>query len=532
VKFCLSIHLLLSAFHGRRDGDLPEWPPSPLRVFQSLVSVAGARGNGELPARFRSALTWLEKQPAPAIIAPTAVSSAGYSLSVPNNAMDVVARAWVRGNYSDSGDASPATHRTMKRVRPTLLPDNCSVHFLWSLPEPMPDAVGVQLEALAELACSLSALGWGIDVAVGSARALSDEAADELTGVRWIPDTASAEDGLRIPNEGTTNELIDRHGLFVSRLSGEGLKRPPPISAYRIVDYRSAYSGRGYAVAAFSLLKSDASGFRVFNPVLRTSTVVEMVRGAAERSANRAGWSEGRIATVVLGHAEPREASKHSPVRTGRFAWLPLPSLEVRGKGGLRTVGGIRRILVTSFDLGIEDEIEWARKAISGEELIRADGSSEGFLSTLPKSDPIIREYLKPSTTWATVTPVVLPGYDDPNHYRRQLRDAALAAEERKSLLARIQHRVDGLLRKAIVHSGLSRELAARAELRWQTVGFLPGTDLAGRYAVPDHLRRFPRLHVKISWRDADNRKVVIPGPVCIGGGRFYGLGLFAPVGG
>jgi CRISPR-associated protein Csb2 len=53
---------------------------------------------------------------------------------------------------------------------------------------------------------------------------------------------------------------------------------------------------------------------------------------------------------------------------------------------------------------------------------------------------------------------------------------------------------------------------------------------LAERYGVPDHLKRFPRLHVMIQWRDAQGNPIQIAGPICIGGGRFYGLGLFATV--
>jgi CRISPR-associated protein Csb2 len=98
-------------------------------------------------------------------------------------------------------------------------------------------------------------------------------------------------------------------------------------------------------------------------------------------------------------------------------------------------------------------------------------------------------------------------------------------------LLDRIAQRIDGLLRKAIMHCGLSQALAEHASIEWRGNAFWPGSELASRYAVPDHLRRFPRLHVKISWRDGNDLPVAIPGPICIGGGRFYGLGLFAAVG-
>jgi len=43
ATFRLSIRLLDGAFHGRGDGGEPEWPPSPLRAFQSLVCAAARR---------------------------------------------------------------------------------------------------------------------------------------------------------------------------------------------------------------------------------------------------------------------------------------------------------------------------------------------------------------------------------------------------------------------------------------------------------------------------------------------------------
>jgi CRISPR-associated protein Csb2 len=138
----ISIRLLTRAFHGRRERRIPEWPPSPLRLFQSLVAAAARSDRGRLEDSERSALMWLEARTiAPTIIAPHAVfetsdgKSRGYLLSVPNNAMDVVARAWSRGNISGSGDADPATYRTMKAVRPTYLIDGDVVHFIWPLAE-------------------------------------------------------------------------------------------------------------------------------------------------------------------------------------------------------------------------------------------------------------------------------------------------------------------------------------------------------------------------------------------------------------
>jgi CRISPR-associated protein Csb2 len=57
-----------------------------------------------------------------------------------------------------------------------------------------------------------------------------------------------------------------------------------------------------------------------------------------------------------------------------------------------------------------------------------------------------------------------------------------------------------------------------------QDVGFIAGVEKASRYAVPRHLVGSPRLHVKLIW------PVKVAGPLCIGRGRFSGLGLFAGV--
>jgi CRISPR-associated protein Csb2 len=45
---------------------------------------------------------------------------------------------------------------------------------------------------------------------------------------------------------------------------------------------------------------------------------------------------------------------------------------------------------------------------------------------------------------------------------------------------------------------------------------------------VPEQHRRFRRLHVRITWRSPDGIPIKVSGPICIGGGKFSGLGLFA----
>ena len=157
------------------------------------------------------------------------------------------------------------------------------------------------------------------------------------------------------------------------------------------------------------------------------------------------------------------------------------------------------------------------------------EGSQDGvaLLSLLPNTDPVVQSYMRTSSTWATVTPVVLPGYDDPAHYRRRLKRGTSGGEQ-KRLLNCLNERIEGLIRKAIAQAGFSQLLADSAGIEWRKVGYWRGADLADRYGVPDHLMRFPRYHVRIQWCDEKRRPVRINGPICLGGGRFYGLGLFA----
>lgn len=538
THFCVSIRLLDNTFHGRKDRRLPEWPPSPLRVYQALVATASRMGENGLGASdVRSALIWLEQRMTPClIIAPRAYSSSpngkrhGYVLSVPNNVMDIAARAWARGNLAGTGDTDPATHRTMKTVHPTHLMEGDTIHYLWLLPDHESNQDREYPDVLAKVANNLTAYGWGIDMAVGHVALLSDEQVKALSGEWWVPGREGVEEGLRVPTSGTLNALIDRHERFLKRVRPDGTFDPtPPLpeSAYRRIEYRRATDPPRRLVAAFSLLKPDASGFKPFDTVRSNLTLAGMMRHAVTCAARRAGWPESKIAAFVLGHRESKNEN-HVPVGSRRFVYLPLPSIEGRGEGKARVVGSVRRLMLTALFDDCENEIAWARRALSGRDLIDENsGQSAALLSLLPGNEKMVRCYVEPADTWATVTPVILPGYDDPSHYRRRLKKG-VATEEQKRLLERLNDRVDGLLRNAIVQAGFPKELADHAELEWRKVGFWAGTDLADRYGVPDHLKRFPRIHVRLRWRDTQNRPVTVPGPICLGGGRFYGLGLFA----
>ena len=511
-NLCISVRWLDDRYHGLNADGEPEWPPSPLRLFQAML--AGLCRQVSDAEKLSGPLRWMEENlhHRPYIIAPHTQPGHTFTRFVPNNDSD---RKFDRQE-----------RLTPKPVCPTLLLDPPTIHYVWRLDEHLSSADRVPMGPLTNIARNIVAFGWGIDMAVGSAAIISDEEANALPGERWLPHASDSDGGLRVPIPGTLDDVLNRHKQFLTRLTPSGYIAPPPLSVCETVSYRRETDSPIHPIAAFSLLKLDVSGFQAFDTCRRGLTVAGMIKFAAKAAAESGKWPDK---SFILGHGEAN-GDRHVTVGPRRFAYLPLPSIEGRSGGPARVVGSIRRVIVTTVAEDCEKEIAWARRNLSGQELVEDKKEQRepiALLSLIPASDKVVQCYMQPAATWATVMPVVLPGYDDPAHYRRRLKRGTSAGEHGK-LLERLNDRIEGLLRKAILQAGFSKTLADHAELEWRKTGFWPGAEVADRYGIPDHLRRFPRFHVKIQWLDEQKRPVQVPGPIFIGGGRFYGLGLFA----
>lgn len=500
----LSFRFLAPWFHGRGDAGEPEWPPSPLRAVQAVVAAAARAGT---LASVRTALTWLEQRAAPLILAPEAIESAtGYRLSVPHNQMDLVARQWSRGS-----EGKTAEQRTMKNVRPRHLPDDSAVHYVWSL-----DADDSAAAALVATVRHVVALGWGLDLVVGHGAVIDDAQFAELSAALtvWTPRNDGSHD-LRTAANGTFEDFERRHAAFLSRTSfaGPTLHPPPALSVFAITRYSRANQPPMIHVAGFALMRADSDNFRAFDTARRGKAVAGMLRHAVRTAAERAGWEPVRVNASVLGHGDGDEP---------RLLLAPVPSIEPRGNGGER-VGAIRRVMLFSTDPYGSDTF-WARRVLGGVDLIdEKTGEIQAVLAAASTGDRVLRRFTGKSRSWATVTPVVLPGHDDPGGLRNKLKKTT-CTEVQKKLLERMMQRRETLVRKALLHAGLNAELAASATIEARESGFIAGVESASRYALPTHLATAPRLHVKLTFPHD------VAGPLCIGSGRFSGLGLFAAV--
>ena len=527
---CITVRFLDGTFHGRSDRGEPEWPPSPLRLFQALVAAAAACWNerGKVQ-RAAPALCWLEAQPAPVIVASRVTYGSSYRLYVPNNTVDLLVPSWKRGKEA-------LVKRTEKDVRPTRLLDGDAVHYLWPLPEP-PDDFLPHREILFATVGSVTHLGWGVDMVVGHAATLTEPEAAALPGCRWQPIPDGSDNPLRIPVAGTLADLESKHAAFLNRTAGGRFSPVPPLSRFSLVSYLDSAAPLPPPTAAFSLLQPDASRSRVFDPVRDGMRVAGMLRHAASQDGIVAalGWDEEKRRREVLGHGEAPGSGAHVPVDGPRVAFLPLPSLEYRpGKPPGLVVGSIRRVLLAGVRGQSRADLHDLARLLSGQELVEEETSQPAaLLSRLPGNDSQVQKYLQKASVWTTVTPVILPGHDDRGSYRarlfRQETDARPAPDSahQQAWLEKLDARTGALLRKAIRQAGYSQELTRHAELSWRGTGFCRGVAMASEYAVPQKLRRFRRLHVRIAWRDAAGNPVPVTGPLCLGGGRFVGLGLF-----
>lgn len=543
----ISVRFLDGAFHGRGDGGEPEWPPSPLRLFQSLTNAA-ARLNGDgVGEKNAAVLHWLESLLSPPeILAATATPTTGYQLYVPDNVGDLVAKKWSRGEYFD-GKNHPidiSGYRTEKPVRPLRLSDGAAVHYLWPLDATTDFAA--HRETIISIARAVSHLGWGIDlVAIDAAVESRADTLNQATNERWLPVETSGGASLRVPVAGTLDALDRRHAAFLGRIrhlddGGEDFVPVPPLptASFRVVTYRRETDLARPPYAIFALRVPDDSKFAAFDPQWRRLHLAGMLRHAASQPdfASALGWTKDKIDAVILGHDRSDPANAKPTANASRLVFIPLPSIEWRGEDRGDTIGSIRRVLVTVSGHLEAAEFQRIVRALEGRELVDAKTKKPAaFLRRQSDNDQAINGYLTTSASWTTVTPVVLPGHDDPRQLRHRLRDTTttLSAAEKEQIVRKLDARIERLLRKAFVDSGLPASLVADAELQWSETGFLPGADLAFRYSAPDQCRRFRRLHVRVIWHerapDGSLHPKKLTGPFCIGSGRFSGLGLFIP---
>ena len=508
---CISFHFVqpFPLFHGRGDAGEPEWPPSPMRAFQALLNAACLRTRGKpLPPEVRSALQVIEVL-RPSIVAPRAtLCSVGHRAYVPHNQADLVMAALERGN----NDASIASHRIEKDFRAhriEIIGDSLpTLHYLYAIDASNADP-GALLSAIRPSVRSIHCLGWGIDQVVADAR-LVESPSKQLEGERWSP-TPRGGRRLRVHRNGSLAALASRHESFLTRLDQGDWTPVPPFSATDQLRYRRDTDPLPRPHAAFKLIDADDDTYR--HPHRKLVHIAGMMRHLAIDAMKRSPplhikdpdpWIE----RYVAGHRDAAKTSVNLP--HAQLSYIPLPSI-----GHYHTDPAIRRVMIVA-PIGDDAILEHICQYLDGLRLKperESDLRGSVFLhrtyndnvaSFYTQSDSDHQGYNR----WASVTPVILPGYDD----RRP--------EKTRKLIA-----------KALAQSDLDQP----CEFDWSTFSYFPKMlpvckpDNQGRqrgYIRPSYLLNQTAVHLTLRF----NANAKIPGPITIGSGRHCGFGLMAGV--
>lgn len=522
----LTVRFLDDRYHGLLDrGGLPEWPPSPFRLFQALV--AGVARHGKLVigedkpentnfTDIGKAIGWLQKLDPPIIFAPKSKTGQAITRFVPNNDGDKKFDRQERLNA--------------KRTIPTLFlleaDQKPEVHYAWDIS----NQSDVPLERVRDAARSLTTLGWGIDMAFADADSADEAKLQTLKGIRWYPKKdAWRNDGmLRTPTydyetkECTLCDLRHCHDTAINRIEhGKPLKTVDKPKVFDRVLYTSTERPIGRPHAVFKLVDENEDAFRY--PHAKLVHIAGMVRHLAIKAMdaekgdpppwleNPADW----VNRVVRGKRDVSSTDEHR-----QFSYVPLASIGHEHADAL-----IRNVMIIA-PMGMDRELAYLAERLNGEilkpegEFESCDADSKPVIPqrielrkfTPPKGRFIDTCYLGTSRVWHTVTPMILDG-----HNKKSKTDKP----------EQIARQTEKLIRKALQRAGIETP----CEFTWQSIPFLKNClsshkyDRDGRhtgYHRPKHLKDLTAMHVRLTFTNP------IPGPLAIGAGRHCGLGIFA----
>ena len=465
VTLRISVTLLDHLFHGRGDNN-PEWPPSPWRLFQSILASA-ARNHIEQAEDF----LWFEKLEHPRILAPEVNIGKRWKTYVPDNASDA---------YREKKD-----YLSEKIIHPVMINGgNRTLHYLYSiLPEDREMAMRI-----IEYAKLITSLGWGIDLAVGDGEILSKDQVNGLiqrySGIYYTPSTHAGITN-RCPSRGSYIDLKEVHETKLNRFRGTIYippKKPTVFEGGQYVENGAVF--RHFSLYKLLQLDEDVDRWARVDP-RNAIYLSSWVRGQLCSHAKMAWTFEEDSEQYVAGHHD--DAQSLTPPR---FSYLPIPTV-----GHPHADGLIRRIIVAEPYGGDGRKARWVERVLDGNTLHDDSGKSIVKIR-FSHSDSVTGLYCNPSFSYRTVTPMVLPGHDS-FKYRK----------------------AEKLFLKAVTQAGFDPNDIESYIL--QKGPFFRGCYHANVYKRTDHLMPFSTIHASVTW------KKKMYGPLALGAGRHRGLGLF-----
>lgn len=499
--------LLISVrFHDGRYHGTGDWPPSPARLFQALV--AGIGQDGPLDDDASKPLEWLEELDPPVIAAPLMVEGQAVTNYVPNNDLDAMG-----GDPRRIGSI-----RTPKVWKPKLFNQEAAFHYAWQFDEN--DKSLGHARRICEYAERLYQLGRGIDLAWAIGDIIEIQKLEELLmayrGVLHQPTSGRFGTTLALPQKGSLKSLKDRYQTMSQRFAVQGQNRSVKLQ------FAQAPKPRFTATAydsppnrqVFELRSQTAQSDLIAWPVHRIGELVLAIRdGAVAKLKTALPDQHAQIEKCLVGR---KVNGQDDAPKAARIRILPLPSI-----GRLHADYAIRRVLieVPAACLLRSDDTFWA---FSG--LVLADRDSatcpDGVLIATP-DDSMLGHYgieEQQYLTWRTITPAALPEIAK----RRRIEPTRRTAEAKRGTERRIeQQRAAAEVIQALRHAELPTHVST---IRVQREPFEAHGARVEAFAPGTRFQKERVWHVELTFTEPAS------GPLIIGDGRYYGLGLMAPV--
>jgi CRISPR-associated protein Csb2 len=293
-----------------------------------------------------------------------------------------------------------------------------------------------------------------------------------------------------VPRRDSLMSLERSYADFLKRYESPGITKLE--SAGAIFEPQCYVVGAARPRVAFRLVNPDGDTASIRQRLI--APLVAMIRASANRPHVIASLGQDVIDREIKGH--PKESTGD------RVSILPLPTIR---KGP--TDGRIRRVMLAQpfeSDGALCDRLALLFDGQELRALSDEDQFPPIFLEGIARRDTVLPYYTGISRSWASVTPVLLPGYDDRKDHRR----------DHHKRLARAEQLVCKALRQAAINVPVLIELSH--------VPYWTGSLHAREYRPPERLAHYPRWHVRLSFEQPWT------GPLAIGAGRHYGFGVFA----
>ena len=554
------------------DRSQAEWPPHFARLYSALVAVHQAGDHQEVSRHEaeRHALRWLARAPLPQLYASAASQRAVVTHYVPVNDTTVINQTPIRNalhklmaledalaaepdararrrlqgkihtanrklqatgikmanavdhSKEPSLDLLPAHRKKQPRTFPSVTPHDPRTYWVW--PAGAPDAVAASLGGLTRRLVRL-----GHSSSLVRARLLP--ALPPGITPNWLPDPQGAHP-LRVP---LADQLQRLEGLHVHHQGVEPRVLPFRWQTYRHEDPMATLHPDTLPQRVFGthdwLIFQRADGPRRrhgparYLPLTRTADLARRVRDALLMFADRAG--------ILL----PSSITGHDP-SGGRgdglhMAVVPLPYVGSQYADGL--IRGVALVLPRDISAAHRRALlatvgTWEQAARADERLLalNADldipvlpvhmGRAGVFHMTRLLDRATLRtlqpeRWSQPARVWRSVTPVALDRNPGDLHSPDP---AAVRATAR---------RAEATLRQACQRQRLPDPAQVSFDFAPAVTGSLPATAFGAFPSVqrPGKPRRV-LVHVALRFHHP------VEGPLLLGAGRYYGMGLFLPM--